>query len=86
MDRSSQRVLRAECSRQAKGRSGVPIAVARWRNTEEARAVSLLPVAYVLAALVYLAAGGPASWPLSMVHGLVMIASVSVIVGSILHA
>jgi len=42
-------------------------------------------VVYVVAALVYLAAGGPTSWPLAVVHGLLMIASLVLIVRSILH-
>ena len=49
------------------------------------RALSVLPVVYVVAALVYLAAGGPTSWPLAVVHGLLMIASLVLIVRSILH-
>jgi hypothetical protein len=49
------------------------------------RALSVFPLVYAAAALVYLAAGGPASWPLGVVHGLVMIASLVLIVRSILH-
>ena len=47
--------------------------------------LSVLPVVYVVAALVYLAAGGPTSWPFGIVLGLVMIASLVLIVRSIVH-
>jgi hypothetical protein len=49
------------------------------------RVLSILPVVYVVGALVYLAAGGSISWPLGVVNGLVMIASLVLIVRSILH-
>jgi hypothetical protein len=49
------------------------------------RALSIAPLVYVVGALVYLAAGGPSGWPLVVVHGLMMIASLMLIVGSIVH-
>ena len=54
-------------------------------NSEDVRALSVLPVVYAVGALVHLAGGGSTSWPLAVVHGLVVIASLVLIVRSILH-
>jgi zinc transporter ZupT len=49
------------------------------------RGLSLLPALYVVAALIYLAAGGATSWPLGVAHGAMVLVCVFVLVRSILH-
>lgn len=45
----------------------------------------MIPVAYAVVLLVYLAGDGSVTWPVGVAHGLVMIASLVLLVRSILH-
>jgi hypothetical protein len=49
-------------------------------NTHEVRALSVVPLVYVVAALVYVGVGWRTTWALGIVHGLLMIASLVLIV------
>lgn len=45
----------------------------------------MIPAAYVVVLSVYLAAGGPVTLPVGVAHGLVMVASLVLLVRSIVH-
>ena len=49
------------------------------------RALALLPALYAVGGLLYLGAGGPTGWQFGVVHGAAMLASLFVIVRSIVH-
>ena len=54
-------------------------------NSGVVRALSLIPVVYAIAALIYLSAVGGAGWPLGVAQVLVTVLSVVLLVRSILH-
>jgi hypothetical protein len=45
----------------------------------------MVPLAYAILALFYVAAGGGTGWPFAIVHGLAIIVSIAVVVRSVLH-
>jgi hypothetical protein len=49
------------------------------------RALSLVPVSYVVCGLIYLGAGGPTAWPFAVIAGAAMLASVYLIIASVVH-
>jgi hypothetical protein len=49
------------------------------------RLLSVVPLTYVVLGLVYLGAGGEARWWFSVLAGAAMIASVGLIIGSLVH-
>jgi FtsH-binding integral membrane protein len=49
------------------------------------RALSLVPVAYVVLGLVYVGAGGPTTWPFAVIARVCMLVCVAAVVGSVVH-
>ncbi len=49
------------------------------------RALSLLPVTYVVCGLIYVGPGGPTGWPFAVIAGASMLASIYLIVASVVH-
>jgi RsiW-degrading membrane proteinase PrsW (M82 family) len=49
------------------------------------RALSLVPVTYVVCGLIYLGAGGPSDWPFAVVAGTAMLASIYLVIASVVH-